>query len=166
MDRLQMFQLFVEEVAGVILEEEDLVYSKGSCERSLVGKIFGEKRINFVGLRNTMTAIWPTKEPIKVRELGFNLFQFVFNTLEDLRRVVRGKVWTFDQQYLILKEWKEGVNIQKETFNISDGWKETFNTIETWVQIWNLPTHWMSKEVGVKIGKLFLWVSDVLIPKL
>lgn len=92
MKRLQRFQLSVEEVARVVLEEAGVVYSKRECERSLVWKIYGQKKINFVGLRNTMTAIWPTKEPIKVRELGFYLFQFVFITLEDMKRVVRRKV--------------------------------------------------------------------------
>lgn len=125
MERLRSFQLSTEEVVGVEIEEVDVVDSKEECNRSLVGKIYGEKRINFVGLRNTMTTIWPAKEPFKVRELGTNLFQFVFSNQEDMRRVINGKTWTFDQYYLILKELREGMNIHTEPFN----------EVEAWVQI-------------------------------
>lgn len=84
-----------------------------------------------MGLKSTMAAIWPTKEVFKIRELDRNLFQFVFSNQEDLRRVVNGKVWISDQQYLILKEWHEGMNLASEMFN----------TIRIWIQIWNVPQH-------------------------
>lgn len=41
--------------------------------------------------------------------------------------------------------------------------KELFNAVDIWVHIENVPTHWMLKEVGCKIGKLFNQVNDVLI---
>lgn len=44
-----------------------------------------------------MTAIWLTKEPFKVKGLGFNLFQFVFSNQEDKKKVAQWKVWTVDQ---------------------------------------------------------------------
>lgn len=131
-------------------------FSEDECGRCLVGKIFGDKWVNFVGLRNTMTFIWPLKSTVKIWELGINLFQFVFTILEDMRRVVNGRVWTFKQQYLILKEWKESMNAHNESFN----------SVQIWVRIWNVPLKWMLKEVGAKIGKLFSKVSEVLIPKL
>lgn len=62
MERLQRFRLLPEEVEGVELEEVDVIFSKEECGRCLVGTIFGEKRVNFVGLRNTMTSIWTNKE--------------------------------------------------------------------------------------------------------
>lgn len=155
MDRLQSFHLSVEEGVGIELEEKDVAFSTDECGRCLVGKIFGEKRVNFVGLRNTMTSIWPLKSTVKIRELGINLFQFVFANLEDMKRVVNGRVWTFNQQYLILKEWKESMNVHTEAFN----------SVQIWVQMWNVPLKWMSKEVGAKMGKLFSQVSEVLIPE-
>lgn len=109
-----------------------------------------------MGLCNTMIAIWPTKEAFKIRELGKNLFQFVFSNMEDLRQAVNGRVWTFDQQYLILKEWREGMNLAVEIFN----------SIQIWIQIWNIPSRWISKEVGFEVGKLFPQVSDVMISEL
>lgn len=68
-NRLQKFQLVEEEVGEIELEEGDIEFSKGECGRSLVGKIYGDKKVNFAGLCNTMTTIWPTKEVFKIREL-------------------------------------------------------------------------------------------------
>lgn len=59
---------------GIELEEIDVGFSKEECGRSLVGKIYRVKRVSFVGLRNTVTTIWPVNEPFKIRELGFHLF--------------------------------------------------------------------------------------------
>ncbi|KAL3535911.1 hypothetical protein ACH5RR_004372 [Cinchona calisaya] len=33
-----------------------------------------------------------------------------------------------------------------------------------WVQIWNLPVHWISKETGIKIGKIFSEAKNIIIP--
>lgn len=121
-DKMQRFLLSIEEVEGVQLEEIDMEASKEVCGQSLARKIYGEKRVSFVGSRNTITAIWLTKEPFKVKELGFNLFQFVFSNQEDKKKVAQGKAWTFEQQYLLLKDWKEGMNIQKESFAEVDLW--------------------------------------------
>lgn len=125
MRKIQQFRLVEEEAGGIELAEDDIEISKNECERSLVGKIFGDRKVNFVGLKNTMTAIGPTKEVFQTRELGKNLFQFVFKNQEDLRRVATGKVWTFDQQYLILKEWRKDMNLATKNFN----------SVQTWIQI-------------------------------
>lgn len=110
MERMQQFQLSEEEAGGVELEETDVVFSKEECSRSLAGMFYEEKRVNLLGFRNTMIAIWLVKEDFKLRELGSNLFQIVFSNQEDLKRVLNGKAWTYDKQYLILKEWREGMN--------------------------------------------------------
>lgn len=42
-------------------------------ERSLVGKVFGEKKANFVGMRNAMMKIWHHKGLWKVVALELNV---------------------------------------------------------------------------------------------
>lgn len=68
--RFQKFELSEGEDAGVIIEKEDYRVSQEECERSLVGKLHGEKRISFQGLKNTMTGLWRIKGELKVREIG------------------------------------------------------------------------------------------------
>lgn len=36
---------------------------------------------------------------------------------------------------------------------------------QRWIQIWGIPDHWISKEVGRKIGKLFSHCMNVIIPE-
>lgn len=82
--RLQAFKLREEEVDGLHLEASDIQFSREECLRSLIGKIFGDKQVNFVGLRSTLSSIWSTSGPFKIRELGINLFQFVFANTQDM----------------------------------------------------------------------------------
>ncbi|KAK6158888.1 hypothetical protein DH2020_006202 [Rehmannia glutinosa] len=139
----------------ISLEERDIVCSREDCEKGLIGKIFGEKKINFTGLKNTVPSIWITRESFVVREIGLNLFQFVFKSQEDKSKVLKGKTWSFENQYLLLREWSE--NILK---NI-----EEINSVELWTQIWNVPQHWISLETGMKIGQKFGGSQDILIPE-
>ncbi|CAA0824475.1 Unknown protein [Striga hermonthica] len=73
---------------------------------------------------------------------------------EDKTRVLYGKTWSFDGQYLLLKEWKK---------NAID-FKDEDLKVELWVQIHKLPLHWISVETGMKIGRIFDKVLDVIVP--
>ncbi|KAK6160117.1 hypothetical protein DH2020_003498 [Rehmannia glutinosa] len=154
-DRLKSFSLSIEEKDEILLEKKDIIKRKEESERSLIGKLYGEKRVNFVGFRSTVSAIWQTKERFTVREVGVNLYQFIFFSQEDKIRVLRGKTWSFDGLYLVLKEWAE--DILEKT--------DQLNSVELWVQVWNLPYFWIGVETGRKIGKKFDNILDVLVPE-
>ena len=70
-------------------------------------------------------------------------------------RVFNGKAWTFESQFLILKQWEANVDTQEGSFN----------KVHLWVPVWNLPIQWISKETGSKFRNLFSDVRDVLIPE-
>ena len=55
---------------------------------------------------------------------------------------------------LVLNKWEGGSEENTEAFRFAP----------LWVQVWNLPIHWISKDVGKKIGKVFKEVKEVLIP--
>nr|XP_027093749.1 uncharacterized protein LOC113714153 [Coffea arabica] len=88
-------------------------------------------------------------------ELGPNLFQFNIPNLEDKKRVVEGGPWLIDNQVLVLRRWSERI---EENYG-------AFVTAPIWVQLWNLPVHWLTKEVGRKIGAAFKEVKEVIIPQ-
>lgn len=95
--RFQNFDLSTGEDLGIFIEK---VYFKGcqeGCERSLIGKIHGEKLVSFQGLKNTMTGLWKIGGDLEVRELGPNLFQFIFPSKGDRQKVMTGRSWTFDR---------------------------------------------------------------------
>ncbi|KAK6160207.1 hypothetical protein DH2020_003588 [Rehmannia glutinosa] len=154
-ERLQNFVFSKKETAGIDLDEKDIALSFKECSKSLVGKIFGTKKVNFIGLKSTLISIWQTREAFAVQEIGENAFQFVFRNTEDKDKVLTGKPWSFDNQYLLLKAWDEMGNMKVENFN----------SVELWIQVWNLPLHWVAIDTGFKIGKLFENVLDVIIPE-
>lgn len=155
LQRFQNFKLKPDEESGLTLEFKDIQFSHEECERSLIGKIWGEKVANFSGLKNTLPAMWPFAGHVKVREMGVNLYQFVFVSQAVQKRILGGKAWTFDGQYLILKPWTETLSPQSAVFS----------RIQLWTQVWNIPNHWLSKELGFKFKHLFCDVLDVIIPE-
>lgn len=64
--RFQKFALSEGEEMGVSIEKEDYRVSQEECERSLVGKLHGKKKISYQGLKNTMTSLWRIKGELKV----------------------------------------------------------------------------------------------------
>lgn len=106
-------------------------------------------------MKNILTFLWANIGLVKIREIGINLYQFVFASQRDKLQILNGKAWTFDSQFIILKPWKENVDFQMESFN----------KIHMWIQVWHLPNHWMSKESNFKFKNLFSNVVDVIIPE-
>ncbi|CAA0827174.1 Unknown protein [Striga hermonthica] len=152
-EKLQKFDLSTKEDNGVTLSNDDISPGIQECSRSLIGKIHGIKRANFNGLKETLCNIWRTQQPFSIRLVGYNLFQFVFQSEEDKNKIFLGKTWSFDGQYIILKEWSTN----------SINWEEEAK-VDLWVQIHGLPLHWITEDTGLKIGKLFANVKDVFVP--
>ena len=86
--------------------------------------------------------MWPFVKNMNVIEIGINMFQFVFNNERDMDRVLNGRPWIYDNMPPVILPWKEGVEQDEGAFTKT--W--------IWVQLWNLPIHWVTKEVGRKIG--------------
>ncbi|KAK6128721.1 hypothetical protein DH2020_037529 [Rehmannia glutinosa] len=59
---MEKFSLTEDEKLGIALEENDVVSSNEECQRSLFGAIHGIKKANYLGLKSTMTHIWPLQE--------------------------------------------------------------------------------------------------------
>ena len=152
---LKKFSLEGNELLGATLEFGDLHQGVRACEESLIGRVIGEKVVNFTGVKNFVTAAWGYPRNITVMELGPNIFQFNIPSLVDKERIIEGGPWVMDNQLLVLNRWKEGI---EEDYR-------AFMTAPLWVQLWNLPVHWLSKEVGNKIGVVFKEVREVLIPQ-
>ncbi|CAA0841608.1 Unknown protein [Striga hermonthica] len=106
------------------------------------------------GLNATLRNIWITKQPFRIKNLGQNEYQFLFQNADDKERILYEKSWSFDGQYLLLKPWQP---------NATD-FKPEEEKIKMWVQIHNLPLHWIGLETGYKIGKLFSKLHDVVVP--
>ncbi|XP_027071609.1 uncharacterized protein [Coffea arabica] len=154
-DILQGFTLLNKELQITELGTQELAFGIKECQSSLLGKIVGEKIANFTGVKNFVTSAWGYPRDLTVAELGPNLFQFILPRQDDRERIAQGGPWIIDNQLLVLNSWYEGIENDEKAFNLAP----------LWVQVWNLPVHYISKEVGKKIGSVFHLVKDVIIPQ-
>lgn len=78
LQRFSNFKLVTKEEKGLFLDQKDIQSNREECSRSLIGKIYREKLANYTGIRNTLATMWSSIVPFKLREMGVNLYQFVF----------------------------------------------------------------------------------------
>lgn len=135
------------------LVQQDVRRSREDCEGSLLGRIWGEKTTNLTGIKRTFGPLWCHKGTLRVIELGNNFFQFFFSDKGERDRVLRKRPWFFDNQFLVLQKWEP--KMQKED--------ERFTRIPLWIQIRGIPQHWVSKELGWKLGTLFHKCLNVIL---
>ncbi|CAI9114848.1 OLC1v1015657C1 [Oldenlandia corymbosa var. corymbosa] len=156
-DTVNCFEKFrlTEEEKGFVIGKGDVARRREECERSILGKIYGVNTANFFGVRNQFSKIWSPTGRLTVAELGVNFFQFTFPDLKERDRVLSGGPWFFKEQLMVIHPWAEKLEEDKAKFDRAN----------MWVQVQGLPSHWVSKEVGWKLGKLFPNCSNVLIPE-
>lgn len=153
--RFKSFTLTDEEQGPTILSHVDVVDSLAECQTSLLGKVISQKAPNLVGLRNTMEKVWGNPKNFRVLAVGDGIFQFIFPSELDATRVLRGKPWFFNNNFLNLERWQPNKALKDYCFDFTP----------MWVQAWGLPLQFLSKDVGVKLGMRFGDVDDVVIPQ-
>lgn len=153
MEQLASFSLSHIESIGVELATEDVTIGLEEGNRSLIGKVFGEKKANLVGVKSSLMKIWQHRGLRKVVGLESNTFQFIFEHEADKDGILRGRPWFFDNQLLVLHPWTPQLKWHNDSFNTSP----------LWVQVWNVPFHWFSIDTGRKIGSLLGNTLNVLI---
>lgn len=70
----------------------------------LIGRFLMEKNINFTAMQNVLTSVWRPKEGVKIHDLGGMWYSIVFYHPLDLRKVVEGGHWSFEQGMLVYKQ--------------------------------------------------------------
>lgn len=153
LDRLKKFSLSQIECQGLELEGVDVQVGIEEGNRSLIGRVFGEKKANFMGVKSTMLKLWQHRGLIRVVSSGPNTFQFIFAKFVDREDIMQGRPWFFDNQLMVLQLWSEELKWEDESFNFSP----------LWIQIEHIPQHWLSIVSGQKIGRLVGKNLDVLV---
>ncbi|CAA0838704.1 Unknown protein [Striga hermonthica] len=153
--KLHACSMSEKETGGVELRTNDVKAGDEECERSLFGKIVGDRPANIMGVKRMMSNIWKLQQAMEVKEISSNYFQFLFTSMDDKAKVVAGNNWLFENQYLILTEWFEGLH----------NTHPCFDEINIWVQVQNVPLNWMCTEVGMRIGQIFNKVKNMVICK-
>lgn len=121
-ERLKLFSLSEDETLGIDMKNDDIQVGVEEGMRNLIGRVFGDKRANFWGLRTTFMKLWQYKGLCKVIALGNNTFQFIFSRPLDREDILARKPWFFDNQMLILHHWSETLTGEDTSFQSSPKW--------------------------------------------
>ncbi|CAA0806534.1 Unknown protein [Striga hermonthica] len=146
-NQLQSFMQSEREEGGISIIDDDTSAGIQECSQSLFGRIYGEKRVNFTSMRNTLQTVWQTQKPVTARALGHNHFKFIFQTEEDKKRVLTS-TWSFDVQYLLLKEWNPTEEVEEIESNPPKGREVRLVSSETEAKNQALTQGNKSAEIG------------------
>ena len=105
---MENMKLTTEEEEVITISDEGRLEAIEDCNLSLLGKFLMCKSFNKQAAKNTMRRDQGLEDSLCITEVGPNLFQFKFTSEFDLNRVFRGGPWTFDNQLLLLKQWRRG----------------------------------------------------------
>ena len=108
----------------------------------LVGKFCTKRRINLESVARVLRSVWKTQQNFEVSDLGENKVLFLFQSMDDLDRVLLLSPWSFDKYLVILHKLVRGEAVKDITFERS----------MFWIQIHGLPTMCQTKDIGTSIG--------------
>ena len=110
-----------------------------------------KRRVNLELVARVLKIAWKTKANFEVSDLGENRALFLFQTMDDLDRVLQLGPWSYDKYLIILHKLQAGNSTQNACLE----------RVSFWVQIHGLPTMTQTKEVGTSIGEMLGVVEKV-----
>lgn len=142
-----------ESFAAIRLEDEDeegLIYEGDTTEICseidvrwcLVGRFLTDSPIDFQAMQHKMASLWKPGKGVYVKALESNRFIFQFYNDVDIKRVIKGSLWTFGRFQLVFVRLLPG----------DDSRSIPINKIDLWVQLHNMSPGFMSQRVVQDIG--------------
>ena len=144
-------KLTSEEEEEIQVLEEDRLEEIDSYTLNLIGKFLTCKPFNQKAAKNTLRKAWGLDEELLISEVGTKLFQFKFQFEYELKRILRGGPWSFDNQLLMLTQWKTGMGAKNVVLEHAS----------MWIQIWGVSFNMMASRVAMEIGSKMGVVEDV-----
>ncbi|MFQ6669210.1 hypothetical protein Gotur_034551, partial [Gossypium turneri] len=112
----------------------------------LVGRVLTDRIVNFSSLKNTLANLWYPLRGVSIMEIEDKHILFQFYSEIDLKRVMDGMPWFFNQHLIVFHRLIKG----------EDPSTVLLWTIVFWVQIHNLParfiTEGMTRDQQVDFG--------------
>ena len=93
------------EKTGIKISDGEVSKGREVGERSLVGRIGGEKRVNKEAFKMVLSRLWRVVGSVVFKEIEENVWIFEFSDIEDKRRIMASRPWSFDRQILILNKF-------------------------------------------------------------
>jgi hypothetical protein len=139
------------EKVGIQVTEEEVASTRAIGGKCLVGKIWTEKSVNKEAFWTVLIGIWRIVGDVKIKELQDNLWLFKFYDVLNKNRIMEGRLWSFDQQILVLNDFNGRTPPSQLDFSHS----------LIWVQVHDMLLLCMNKAVGTKIRDSLGQLMDV-----
>lgn len=97
----------MEELYANLSIEEEEEENREEENVMLVGKFMTERNINFQAMQNLLASLWRPKDGMEIHDPGRYCYSFVFYHIMDLRKVIEGRPWSFEQNMLVYKQIEE-----------------------------------------------------------
>ena len=134
-----------EETEGMVLGAEEVIQTP--VKFLLKWKFLTERNINFNTMQNVILSLWRPKKDMEVHDFGSQRYVFTLYHIIDVRKVIEGGPWSFEQNLLVLQRCSKEDNPQEVPLVES----------EIWIQIYDLSKVFASikvlENVGNYIGK-------------
>ncbi|GAV84207.1 DUF4283 domain-containing protein/zf-CCHC_4 domain-containing protein [Cephalotus follicularis] len=79
----------------------------------LIRSLLRPKSFNKETLKKTMQSLWRGKYGLRIREVGNNMFLFMFNNNEDRMKVLKLGPWHFNKHILLLEKMEKETNLSQ-----------------------------------------------------
>lgn len=139
---LQNLSLPNEEDEELILDVSIAQPQELHFDHCLLGRLLTDREINFSIMRSRLASLWRPGKGVNIKDISPNLFLFQFFHPVDLKRVLEGGPWTFENQLLILHKLNPG-DIPSSIPLV---------LVDFWIQVYDLPLGYMSMTIGKQIG--------------
>ena len=148
LNNFQKLQPTKEEADDIVLTNIARAKLLEECSLSLFGRLLTDRQQNQRAFKNTLKTAWKMGLDLRIVEVENNVWQFKFGSLCQLEWVERRGSWNFENNLLLLCQWRKGLT----TLNIS------FTHAPFWVQVWGLPFEYMfldaGKDIGSRLGRV------------
>lgn len=126
----------------LILDDGTLQTNESQVDLCLVGRFLTDQPINFNLMRSRMAGIWRPGKGVFIKDIGQGRYIFQFFHAIDLKRIVDGGPWSFNNIPLILHQLKKG----EFPLRVPLDW------LPFWIQIHDLPAGYITENIGKQLG--------------
>jgi hypothetical protein len=141
-----------EESVGFKAEEEVFEEATVQGRSCLVGKLLVERVVGKDSICSSLIRWWKPTEHISFKVLGENLFLIEFTNHCDKIKVLEGRPWILQGNYLFaVEDFDRSIPVKQVSFNL-----ESF-----WIRMFDLPLARMCREMVTRLGATVGEVEEV-----
>ena len=93
-------------------EKLDLKDKKKEQNFVLAAKFFTRRSLNVEAVAKTFRPLWRIRDNFEVSDAGNNCLLFVFQSKEDIQKVLLGEPWSFDRHIVVFQHFNPSIPVE------------------------------------------------------